>query len=123
MSVKRPVRVAGRIQEELAILLQREIRDPRVASVSISEVEVTPDLLDARVRVRHPSGDEPAARRALLEGLRSASGVLRRELGQRLGLRTAPRLSFFYDEGLERRQRIDEVLAEIAREPKAKDDE
>ncbi len=116
---KRPVRVAARVQEELAVLLARTVRDPRVAGAMVTGVDVTPDLLDARVRVRLPTSDDPAARKALLAGLRSASGVLRRELGARLGLRNAPRLAFFYDESIEKQRRIDEILDEIAREPKA----
>jgi ribosome-binding factor A len=119
---KRTARVAARIQEELAQLLVREVQDPRVRFVMITSVSVTPDLLDARVRVRLTTGDAPQARKAVLAGLTSASGLLRRELGQRLQLRHAPRLAFHYDESVETTRRIEEVLAEIAAEPKAKDD-
>jgi ribosome-binding factor A len=118
----RPVRVAARVQEELAKLLSREIRDPRVTQVMVTSVDVTPDLLDARVRFRL-AVDEPAARKNALAGLNSASGLLRRELGQRLQLRNAPRLQFFYDESLEKQDRIDRLLDEIAREPKAAEDD
>ncbi|MGZ3422270.1 MAG: 30S ribosome-binding factor RbfA [Polyangiales bacterium] len=119
----RPVRVASRVQEELAKLLSREIRDPRVTQVIVTSVDVTPDLLDARVRFRL-AVDEPTARKNALAGLNSASGILRRELGQRLQLRNAPRLQFFYDESIEAQDRIDRLLDEISREPKAaKDDE
>jgi ribosome-binding factor A len=119
----RPVRVASRVQEELAKLLSREIRDPRVTQVIVTSVDVTPDLLDARVRFRL-AVDDVAARKNALAGLNSASGLLRRELGQRLQLRNAPRLQFFYDESLEAQDRIDRLLDEISREPKAaKDDE
>lgn len=120
---KRTSRVAARIQEELAQLLVREVQDPRVRGAMVTSVSVTPDLLDARVRVRLASGDDPAARRAVIAGLTSASGLLRRELGNRLALRNAPRLSFHYDESVEKTRRIEEVLAEIARDPKARDDD
>jgi len=119
----RPVRVAARVQEELATLLSREVRDPRVANVVVTSVDVTPDLLDARVRFRLTVDDE-ASRKNAIKGLESASGLLRRELGQRLQLRNAPRLQFFYDESMEAQERVDRLLDEIAREPKAaKDDE
>lgn len=118
---KRTARVAARIQEELASLLVRAIQDPRVRGAMVTSVSVTPDLLDARVRVRLAANDDAAARKALLAGLNSASGILRREIGQRLALRHAPRLAFHYDESLEKTRRIEEVLAEIEKEPKAKD--
>ncbi|MBX7195878.1 MAG: 30S ribosome-binding factor RbfA [Sandaracinaceae bacterium] len=120
---KRTARVAARIQEELSSLLLRQVQDPRVRGALVTSVSVTPDLLDARIRVRLSTGDDAAARKALLAGLNSASGLLRRELGQRLALRHAPRLAFHYDESAEKTRRIEEVLAEIEKEPKAQDDE
>jgi ribosome-binding factor A len=122
MTASRPIRVAARIREELSELLSQRVNDPRVAGVLVTNVEVTPDLLDARIRVRLSTNDDPAARKAALKGLESASGFLRRELGGRLQLRNAPRLTFFYDESIERSRRIDEVLAEIAASPKAAKD-
>ena len=122
MTASRPIRVAARIREELAELLSQKVNDPRVAGVLVTNVEVTPDLLDARVRVRLTGVDDPPARKGALKGLESASGFLRRELGGRLQLRNAPRLTFFYDESIERSRRIDEVLAEIASAPKAAKD-
>lgn len=116
MTAKRTDRVSARIQQELAELLSQKVSDPRVAGVIVTSVDVTPDLLDARIRIRMQSGGDS---RAALEGLQSATGFLRRELGARLQLRNAPRLAFFYDESLEKTRRIDEVLAEIASEPKA----
>lgn len=123
--VKRHVRVGERLREELALLIQDEVRDPRVAGVAVTEVSMTPDLQLARVRVRHATvvdaADEAEKRKALLAGLQSASGMLRREIGHRLGLRYAPRLAFHYDESPEAKDRIDRLLDEIAREPKARE--
>ena len=123
MSGKRTDRVAARIQQELAELLSQKVSDPRVAGVIVSSVDVTPDLLDARIRIRLQVEGDKNAQKLALKGLESASGFLRRELGARLQLRNAPRLAFFYDESLEKARRIDEVLAEIAAAPKASDDE
>jgi len=116
--VKRSIRVGERLREVLAVLLSREVRDPRLASVSVTQVEMTSDLQQARVKVRSPSGETAEGRKALLAGLGSATGLLRREAGRRLGLRYTPRLVFQYDEAPEKRDRVDALLEEIAREPR-----
>ncbi len=119
--VKRSVRVGERLREELALMLSREVSDPRLRAVAVTEVSMTSDLQQARVKVRCPDGNEPMVRKAVLSGLASASGLLRREMGRRLGLRYAPRLLFEWDEAPEKRDRIDALLEEIAKEPRAKD--
>lgn len=122
--VKRYVRVGERLKEELALLIQDEVSDPRVQGAMVSEVSMTPDLQLARVRVRLLSAaenDDLQRRKTLLAGLQSASGMLRREVAQRLGLRYAPKLAFHYDESPEAKDRIDRLLDEIARDPKAKE--
>lgn len=119
--VKRSVRVGERIREELATLLTREVHDPRIKDIIVTLVDMTADLQLARVKVRLATDDVPARRKALLHGLESASRMLRRELGKRLQLRYAPQLVFHYDEAPEKRTRIDELLDEIARAPRAKD--
>ena len=122
----RAARVGERIREELASMISLELRDPRLAGVAVTEVSMTPDLQLARVRVRLATiapaleGD-PARRKAMLDALERASGTLRREIGQRLGLRFAPKLAFHYDESPEAKDRIDRLLDEIAKEPKARD--
>ncbi|GAC1352650.1 MAG: 30S ribosome-binding factor RbfA [Polyangiales bacterium] len=117
--VKRSLRVGERVREELAALLIREVRDPRVKGTLVTNVAMSDDLQQAKIYVRKPDLDaaqDLVARRGLISGLQSASGLLRRELGKRLGLRYSPRLTFYYDEGAEKRDRIDSLLAEIARE-------
>lgn len=121
---KRSVRVGERVREELASMISLEVRDPRVRGAAVTDVTMTADLQLAKVRVRlmHVEANEEAAKRkALLAGLQSASGMLRREVAQRLGLRFAPKLVFHYDESPEAKDRIDRLLDEIAREPKARD--
>ncbi|HEU4404050.1 MAG TPA: 30S ribosome-binding factor RbfA [Polyangiaceae bacterium] len=116
-SGRRAARVTGRVREELARSLRARLRDPRLAGAVVTRVEMPDDLQSARVFVRHETrGDDPGARRALLAGLRAAAGVLRREVGQSLGLRYAPELRFLYDEGLDASLRIESLLAEIASE-------
>ena len=117
--VKRSVRVAARLREELAILIVQEARDPRLAGVLVSRVEMPDDLRSARVYVRLlEGGDDPARRKEALTGLSRASGMLRREIGTLVGLRFAPELRFYYDAGQERVDRIEQLLEEVKREKK-----
>lgn len=116
--VKRSVRVAERLKEELAELLVHELRDPRAAGVIVTRVEMPSDLRSAKVYFRLLEGAEREERREeALQGLGRAAGLLRREVTRRLQLRHAPELRFVYDGGLEKLQRIDELLFEIRQEP------
>ena len=93
-------RVAEQLREEIAALMLRDMKDPRVRLASISRVSVSPDLRSARVRVS-VLGDEEA-QRATLAGLRSATGLIRRELGRRLqNLKFTPDLRFEIDPSIE----------------------
>ncbi len=115
--VKRSVRVSGRLAQELALLLSREVNDPRLAFVTVTRVTMPDDLRSARVHVRlMKDGDLPERRREALQGLAKARGLLRREAGRRLQLRHAPELSFVYDEGQDDLSRIEALLEEVRRE-------
>ena len=107
----RTERVADLIRQELAQLLEREVKDPRVGFVTVTGVEVTRDLRTARVAVTI-LGDEKK-KKASLTGLAAAQGFLRHELAQRLGMRYTPALEFHIDESLESEQRIEELLRQI----------
>jgi ribosome-binding factor A len=91
-------------------MLSREIKDPRVGFVTVTRVEITPDLRSARVLVG-VLGDATQRRRTM-EGLGQATGFVRRAIGQRLRLRFTPELSFAYDEGLAATARVAELLDE-----------
>ena len=117
--VKRSVRVAARVQQELAMLLTTEARDPRIKGVLVSRVEMPDDLRSVRVYVRLlEGGDEPARRKEALAGLGSAAGMLRREIGARVGLRFSPEMRFYYDAGQEKVDRIEILLDQVRRETK-----
>lgn len=92
-------RVAEALQEAVAEVVQREIKDPRVGMVTITRARVSPDLRHARVYFS-VLGDE-TQRRKSLDGLRSAAGFLRRQVARRLQLRVAPELRFELDENIE----------------------
>jgi ribosome-binding factor A len=110
-------RVSEGVREELASLIAEEVRDPGAAGAIITRVEMASDLKSARVQVRLlEGGDLPERRATVVEALGRASGMLRREVTQRLGLRFAPQLRFVYDEGLDHTTRVEEILAEIEAE-------
>ncbi|KAB7628442.1 30S ribosome-binding factor RbfA [Alkalilimnicola sp. S0819] len=94
-------RVADQIQRELAGLIRDQVRDPRVGSITVSEVEVARDFAHAKVYVTQLGADAERSREAV-EGLNRAAGFLRRELGRGLRLRNVPALKFFYDPAFER---------------------
>ncbi len=111
---RRAQRVAAALREHLSQALAREIGDPRLSSVVVTNVVVPDDLSIARIGVRLLSGDEdPERRRATLRALRGAANRIRRGVGPRLGLRRVPELEFSYDTGHDATRRVEELLREI----------
>jgi ribosome-binding factor A len=119
---QRTLRVADQIQRTLAELLRTEVKDPRLALVTITEVQVTPDLQHAKVYVTTLlDGDKRAE---ILAGLRSAAGYLRGQLGRRLKIYTTPELHFEYDASIERGVRLTQLIDKaVADHPQPKDGE
>ena len=104
--------VAGQVQREIMEIIQRELKDPRIGFVSITEVRMSPDLRHARVRLS-VLGDE-SQQTLTLDGLRSASGLIRHELGKRLqNLKFSPELVFEIDPSIEYSVRISKQLKEL----------
>ncbi len=110
-SFKRADRVADLIKIEIADLLLKEVRDPRIGSVTITGVKVADDLRNAKVYFVELGRDACTA--DLDAGLKKATGFLRRELGRRLQLRYVPELMFVYDPSFAYGSRIDTLLKEI----------
>jgi len=107
----RSERVRYRIKEELANLLLKDIKDPRLDMVTITHVKVSNDLRNARVYYCL-SGDEDRLR-AAKEGFAKAAGFVKRELASRLGLRYMPNFTFFYDDTFDYGAKIDQLLQKI----------
>ena len=107
-------KVADLIQRVLSTVLQRESRDPRLAGVTITDVEVSQDLMHANIYYTH-MGDLSETEE-VQRALEKAAGYLRTELARRTRLRRVPELRFKFDETLIRARRIDELLEQIARE-------
>jgi ribosome-binding factor A len=107
---RRTDRLGEEIREEVARMIGAELKDPRIGFVTVTRVDLAPDLRNARIHVG-VLGDV-AQRTKTLTGLRQASGFLRRAVGQRLRLRHAPELTFHYDEGLDAADRVARLLDE-----------
>ncbi len=105
---RRQDRVGALIQRELSEIIQRSIKDPRVAFCTVTQAAVSPDLkyVDVKVSV---IGDAEQKKKTLA-GLKSATGFMRREIGRRLTLRYSPELRFALDESVDHLMRIDELL-------------
>lgn len=114
MSRDRPTRVAHHIQEELGRILARGLKDPRVGFVTITGVELSPDLRHGKVYYSVLGSEEE--KRQTAEGLQAATGYLKREVAKALSLRYAPELRFLYDDSAERGARIEELLREVRRQ-------
>ncbi|HKW38787.1 MAG TPA: 30S ribosome-binding factor RbfA [Burkholderiales bacterium] len=101
-------RVADQIQRELSELLRSELKDPRVGMITLTGVEVSPDL--AHARIFFTSLGEADALTRTEEGLKRAAGFLRSELGHRLKLRVTPEIRFVYDGSVERGVRLSKLI-------------
>lgn len=110
---RRTDRVGQLLREELSRLIRRELKDPRVRTVTITDVEVSSDLMHATAYVR--TLDDEISPGEAVAGLDRAAGFIRRELGRDLHLRRVPEFRFEVDTSLERVSRI-EALLEEARE-------
>src|SRR3954471_7561837 len=118
---RRGKRVAELIRAHLAELMRREVDDPRLAAVVITTVEVTDDLMSARIGVRLLVGDEdPKVRGAVMKSLSKGAGRLRRLIAPRLELRRSPELRFHYDAGHDASRRVEELLHEIHEEDRGR---
>jgi ribosome-binding factor A len=111
MSSRRAERVASAIQQELARMLREEVKDPRVETVSITAVAVSPDLSVARVRYL-PLGGR-GDRKAIQEALDDAAPQLRGPIGRALRMRHAPEIRFEIDRNIEYAAHMDEVFKNL----------
>jgi len=106
----RSSRVAEQIQRELAELIQLELKDPRVGLITLTGVDLTADYAHAKIYFTTLADD--TTRKGVEDGLRRASGFLRRELGRRIRIHTLPELHFVYDASVERGDRLSRLIDE-----------
>lgn len=107
----RQKRVADRIRAEMGTLLLRELSDPRLQLVTVTDVSIDRELAYANIWVCRPDGDE--AEEEVLTALDKAKGFIRHELAERVQLRHAPQVVFHWDHAPDHAEKISQVLDEI----------
>jgi ribosome-binding factor A len=114
---RRTRQVGELLKEELTDIIRKEVKDPRIGFMSITEVDVTPDLRQARVYVSVLSEEE---RQGTMDALTSAAAFIRHHLKPRLRMRQIPMLEFRGDRSMEYAQHITETLREIQKQDAAR---
>jgi ribosome-binding factor A len=115
----RPHRVGDQIREELSAMLTRgEVHDPKIGFITLTRVQVSPDLQVARVF--YTSLGDAAARKDTQKALDRATPFLRRQIGSRVQLRRVPELEFRFDESIAHQNRIEQILQDLHAEETAR---
>ena len=104
------------IKQEMGKMLLKELKDPRIGFVTVTDVEMTGDLREAKIYVSIMGDAEQV--KSSLEGLNSALGFIRREIGQRVRLRFTPEISFALDTSLDYGDHIQKILLQVEEERK-----
>ena len=117
---KRSDRVAQELQKEIAIILQREVKDPRFGMVTVSDVEVSSDLAYAKVFVTFLFDHDEVAIAQGMKGLEKAAPYIRSLVGKAMRLRIVPEIRFFYDQSLVEGMRMSNLVTNVVREDEKK---
>jgi ribosome-binding factor A len=107
-------RIARALRREISDILRNELKDPRIGFVSVTDVELSSDLRQAKVFCS-VLGEQEDKRKAI-EGLRSATGFVRTEVARRIRLRHAPEINFLLDESIERGVRVVSLMSKLSGE-------
>jgi ribosome-binding factor A len=111
MSNKRAVRVGELLKEEISQIVLREMKDPRIGFVSVTDVEVSGDLRHAKVFVSVYGTDKE--KEETLEGLQQAQGFVRKLVGERVKIHHTPEIIFRYDDSIENGVHISEIIKDL----------
>ncbi|WP_440866719.1 30S ribosome-binding factor RbfA [Symbiopectobacterium purcellii] len=111
----RTQRVSQEMQKEIAIILQREVKDPRIGMATVSGVDLSRDLAYAKVFVTFLNDNEPEQVKAGIKALQDASGFIRVLLGKAMRLRVVPELTFAYDNSLVEGMRMSNLVTNVLR--------
>lgn len=106
----RTQRIADYLKRELALLIQKEMRDPRVGMVSVTDAEVSRDLSYAKVFVTLMDTEDKKAAREVVEVLNKAAGFLRSRIASESNMRTTPRLRFHFDDSVRRGRDLEALI-------------
>ncbi len=123
MESGRDLRVGDFIRDQLAAIILREMRDPRVGMVNVNEVRVSRDLSYADVYVSSIDAATDEAREQLIDVLNNASGFFRSKLAKRHSMRTTPKLRFHYDQLIEEGPRLEALIERAVRSDEQARDE
>lgn len=111
MSSRRVLKAAQAIREVVSMAIITDLKDPRIRNVTVTMVEVTPDLRQAKVNVT-VMGDE-TKQKLCLRGLQNSAGFLQQKVGRRIDTRYTPRLEFVIDKGLNNALAVTKILEEV----------
>lgn len=120
MSQLRVEKLQELIKQEISQMILQELKDPRIGFVTVTQVEVTGDLREAKVYVSIMGGDEQV--KESWQGLQSSLGFIRREIGKRIRLRFTPEISFALDKSLDYSAHIQELLLKIKTDEQQKEE-
>ena len=121
MAGVRKERVEELLRREISDIIRREVKDPRIGFVTVTDAEVSGDLSYAKVFVSVLGSPEEQA--ATLKGLNSATRFIRGEFGQRIKMRQVPEISFRFDKSIQHGARIHELLEQVKQEESGPKDE
>jgi ribosome-binding factor A len=119
MSSRRVLKAAEAIREVVSMAILTDLRDPRIEGVTVTYVEVSPDMRQAKVHVSIMGND--AKQRLCLHGLQSSAGYLQTKISDRIDTRYTPRLRFELDQGVKKSLAISQMLSELL--PEDRNDE
>ncbi len=117
---KRSDRVAQELQKEIAVILQREVKDPRIGMVTVSDVEVSRDLAYAKIFVTFLFDNDQSVIEQGIKGLEKASPYIRSLVGKAMRLRIVPELRFIYDQSLVEGMRMSNLVSNVIKNDEAK---
>ncbi len=111
MAKKRAIRVGELLKEEISQIVLREMKDPRIGFVSVTDVEVSGDLRHAKVFISVYGSEKE--KEETLEGLQQAQGFVRKLVGERVKIHHTPEIIFRYDDSIENGVHISEIIKDL----------
>lgn len=116
----RPERIAREMRDIISSIISEEIKDPRIGFVTVTRVEVTPDIRNAKIYFSSLGGKEE--KESAIEGLNSASGYIRKSLSEKMRFKFTPELLFRLDESAEYSIHLNRIFDKIHKEKEKKDE-
>jgi ribosome-binding factor A len=111
MQYKRSVRIGDQIRKDISEIILRDLKDPKLGFITVTEVELTDDLRYAKIFYT-VLGDEKSKKESQ-QGLERAKGYIQREIGKRIRLKHTPEITFKYDHTIEKAARIEQLLKQV----------